>query len=121
MHHLVVKNNRVEGKTTKIGYEGGKDGNDLPVCPKPRRPRSTVPREVLKPFKCINAYSHTTNIDGENEAINMIITDKKSSEEREPLCYYTGSPPQRTGNPLIHDVHFINQVELFSPLASLKN
>ncbi|KVI02924.1 hypothetical protein Ccrd_018782, partial [Cynara cardunculus var. scolymus] len=96
MHHLVVKNNRVEGKTTKIGYEGGRGGNDLPVCPKPRRPRSTIRREVLKPFKCINAHSHTTNHDVKSETLNMTTTDKKSPEEREPFCYYTGSPPQRT-------------------------
>ncbi|KAF5765185.1 hypothetical protein HanXRQr2_Chr15g0700791 [Helianthus annuus] len=119
MHHFVVKNNLVEGKTTKNGY-GGRERNDTPVWPKPRRPRMTVPRELVKPFKCTNAHSQE-NLDGRSEILNMIITDKKSTEERDSLCYYTGSPPQRTGNPLIHDVHFINQVEVFSSLASLKH
>ncbi|KAI3717102.1 hypothetical protein L1987_68465 [Smallanthus sonchifolius] len=119
MHHLVVKNNLVEGKTTKHGY-GGEGNHDLPVCPKPRRPSMTVTRELVKPFKCINAHSQE-NLDGRSEILNMIITDKKTTEERDSLCYYTGSPPQRTGNPLIHDVHFINQVKVFSSFASLKN
>lgn len=49
MHHCV------EGKTTKLGYKGGGDRNDLPVCPKPCRPKSNIiPRELVKPFKCSN-------------------------------------------------------------------
>ncbi|KAK1423542.1 hypothetical protein QVD17_18846 [Tagetes erecta] len=122
MHHLIVKNNLVDGKTTRHGYggEGGEGNHDMPVCPKPRRPRMTVPRELIKPFKCTNAHSQE-KLDGRSEILNMIITDKKTIEERDSLCYYAGSPPQRTGNPLIHDVHFINQVEVFSSLASLKN
>nr|GEU58423.1 hypothetical protein [Tanacetum cinerariifolium] len=116
MHHLIVKSNFVEGKTTKLDYGGGEGKNNVPVCPKPRRPRSTNPREVLKPFKCTNAHSQS-NLDGRSEILSMIITDK----ERETFCYYQGSPPQRIGNPLIHDVHFVNQVKLFSPLATLKN
>ncbi|GJS06326.1 hypothetical protein Tco_0363122 [Tanacetum coccineum] len=140
MHHLIVKSNFVEGKTTKLGYHGGEGKNNVPVCPKPRRPRSTNPREVLKPFKCTNAHRFNvilseisflveflftapiqSNLDGRSEILSMIITDKKTTEERETFCYYPGSPPQRTGNPLIHDVHFVNQVKLFSPLATLKN
>ncbi|GJW53436.1 hypothetical protein Tco_0097521 [Tanacetum coccineum] len=107
MHHLIVKSNFVEGKTTKLGYHGGEGKNNVPVCPKPRRPRSTNPREVLKPFKCTNAHRFNvilseisflveflftapiqSNLDGRSEILSMIITDKVRSCIDVVLLYF---------------------------------
>ncbi|KAE9607826.1 hypothetical protein Lalb_Chr09g0334261 [Lupinus albus] len=64
------------------------------------------------------------NIDEGNGVLNMIT--EKNADKREMICSgclpccYSGSPPRRTENPLVHDVEFIHQVELVSPLSLTK-
>uniref|UniRef100_A0A5B7BXZ4 Uncharacterized protein n=1 Tax=Davidia involucrata TaxID=16924 RepID=A0A5B7BXZ4_DAVIN len=121
MHHLAVKSNLVDTgspeTTTKLGF----GGNDMPVCPKPRRLGSAIP-EFLKPLRC-SKHSHP-NTDGRSSVLNMIA--EKSVDGRESICNgclprcYSGSPPGRTDNPLVQDVQFIHQMELFSPLTRTK-
>ncbi|GAB2231942.1 hypothetical protein Droror1_Dr00010961 [Drosera rotundifolia] len=87
-----------------------------PVCPKPRRPISSIP-EVLNPLvRCSkHRHSYVPYSSARNGTLNII--DEKSSEYS-TCCgcsqlYYPGSPPGRTDNPLIHDVQFRSQWSSF--------
>ncbi|XVF15969.1 hypothetical protein REPUB_Repub09cG0201700 [Reevesia pubescens] len=104
-------------ETTKFGF------GDLeqPLCPKPRRVGPAVP-EFLKPLRC-NKHSQPNN-DGSSGVLNMIA--EKTIDGRESACTgcspscYAGSPPGRTDNPLVHDMHFVHQMELLSPFTRTK-
>ncbi|XP_058180655.1 uncharacterized protein LOC131299103 isoform X2 [Rhododendron vialii] len=98
------------------GFQGGSSATgDRPVCPKPRRLGSAVP-EFLKPLKC---NKHSQQITDEGIGILGMISEK-TTNERESVCTgcspscYSGSPPGRTSNPLVHDVQFTHQMELFA-------
>ncbi|OAY57597.1 uncharacterized protein LOC110606103 [Manihot esculenta] len=116
MYHLPVKSNLVDSSsdTTKLGFRG----NNQPLCPKPRRLGPTIP-EFLKCTK------HSQPISDGRTGILNLITDK-GIDGRESICSgcspscYSGSPPGRTDNPLVHDVHFIHQMELLSPFTRTK-
>ncbi|WOL05903.1 hypothetical protein Cni_G14634 [Canna indica] len=95
-----------------------------PVCPRPRRP-SVAPPEFLFPLSC--QHSHASH-QGISEVLDMTIS-KKNEAGREcismstgcpPSCY-CGSPPSRLENPLIHDVQFVQQADMYSHLGSLFN
>lgn len=120
MHHLSVKSNVVDtGAETRLGY----GCNNPPLCPKPRRLGSSVP-EFLRTLGC-NSHSQM-NSDGRSGTLSMITTEK-TRDEGESLCsngcslsFYSGSPPGRTSNPLVHDVQFVHQMEHYSPLTRTK-
>ncbi|CAH9105843.1 unnamed protein product [Cuscuta europaea] len=94
--------------------------NEFPLCPKPRRLVSTHP-EFLQPLSC--SKHSQMNIDGSRSEVLNIIGDHQKIRDvtySTTLCY-SGSPPGRTDNPLIHDVQFVhNQMQLFSPLTRTK-
>ncbi|GLT39292.1 hypothetical protein SLA2020_134900 [Shorea laevis] len=115
MHHFPDKSGLVDsGKETR--------SNQQPLCPKPRRLGPVVP-EFLKPLRCTK-HSPMDIEDGRNRVLNMIAG--KSVDKREFPCtgcspvYYSGSPPGRTENPLVHDVQFHHQMELHSPFTRTK-
>ncbi|CAL5373460.1 unnamed protein product [Camellia sinensis] len=120
MHHLAVKSNLVNAgaETTKLLIEGS-DGQ--PVCPKPRRLGSPLP-EFLNPLRCTKHSQPNTN---ERSPILNIMAEK-TIDGRESVCTgcsvscYSGSPPSRTDNPLVHDVQFMHQMEVFSPFTRTK-
>ncbi|KAL6345247.1 hypothetical protein AAG906_015730 [Vitis piasezkii] len=110
MHRLAVKSNLVDSgsETTKLGL----GDNELPLCPKPRRLGSAT-SEILKPLRC-NKHSQP-NMDGRSGVVSMIT-------EKTMCCGclasdYSGSPPGRTHNPLVHDVQFMHQMEILSSLT----
>ncbi|OVA05843.1 hypothetical protein BVC80_1383g16 [Macleaya cordata] len=122
MHRVAVKSNLVDSgsELTKLRY----GGDEAPVCPKPRRLGSALP-DFLKLHNCTKHSQLSTN--GRSEFLNM-ITGKSEDTSREsspggnctgcsPLCY-SGSPPRRSDNPLVHDVEFIHQMELLSPFTT---
>ncbi|KAK6922547.1 hypothetical protein RJ641_010851 [Dillenia turbinata] len=95
--------------------------NNTPICPKPRRAGSTVP-DILKQHTCGKHSQQIT--DGRSKILNMIA--EKSNDGRESVCTgcslscYSGSPPGRTENPLVHDVQFVHQMEVLSPFTRTK-
>ncbi|KAI5684017.1 hypothetical protein M9H77_05245 [Catharanthus roseus] len=120
MHHLAIKSNHVETteETTKLSFGGN---NNVPLCPKPRRLGPTLP-EFLKPFGCSN--NSQLHSDGRSGILDMIT--EKAMDERESICTgcslscYSGSPPGRTDNPLVHDVQFIHQMEHYTQYTQKK-
>ncbi|CAK7355658.1 unnamed protein product [Dovyalis caffra] len=119
MYHLPVKSNLVDSisDTTKNGF----GGNNQPLCPKPRRLGPAVP-EFIKPLRC---SKHSQPITDGRSGILSLVADK-AIDGRETTCTgcspfcHSGSPPGRTHNPLVHDVHFIHQMELLSPFTRTK-
>ncbi|KAJ7953168.1 Zinc finger CCCH domain-containing protein 7B [Quillaja saponaria] len=101
----------------------GTGGNDQPLCPKPRRLPPSIP-EFLKPLRC-NKHSQPNSY-GRSGGVLNLITEEKNTDGREPVCSgcspycYSGSPPGRTENPLVHDVQFLHQMEVVSPLTRAK-
>ncbi|GMN28912.1 hypothetical protein TIFTF001_002228 [Ficus carica] len=110
MHHLAVKSDLFDSEleSNKLIVSGG---NDRPLCPKPRRLGPSIP-DFLKPLPCSNHSERNTD---PRSGILNVIADK-NVEGRECVCLpacYSGSPPGRTDNPLVHDVQFVQyQMEL---------
>ncbi|KAI9080427.1 hypothetical protein K1719_037541 [Acacia pycnantha] len=114
MHHQAVKSNLCGSSREKeeiiiIGPKGC-ECDHQPLCPKPRKVSPAI-AEFLKPLRC-STHSHP-NAREESGVLNMIA--EKNSNEKElgcstgclPSCY-SGSPPRRTENPLVHDVQFLH-------------
>ncbi|XP_021908220.1 uncharacterized protein LOC110822411 [Carica papaya] len=119
MHHLQIKSNLVDSCSSNSKFSN----KGQPHCPKPRRPGPSVP-EFLMPFRC-SKHSQTKS-NPRLEILNMIadktiegIESTCSGTGCSPSCY-SGSPPNRTHNPLIHDVQFLHQMELLSPFPTTK-
>ncbi|KAL6960443.1 hypothetical protein U1Q18_038208 [Sarracenia purpurea var. burkii] len=118
MHHLVGKSNILVDAGPEI------EGTDhMPVCPKPRRLGSAIP-DFLSPLGSSTTRHRQPNTHERSGILNMIA--EKTIDGREAACagcppsYLPGSPPDRTDNPIVHDVQFIHQMELFSPFARAK-
>ncbi|XP_022133306.1 uncharacterized protein LOC111005918 [Momordica charantia] len=119
MHrHIATKSNLVDSSP-----ETNNNVNCLPLCPKPRRPRPTIPN-FLVPLRCADRIHSQSSGEGRNGILNIIAG--KNVEGRDCLCSncypscYSGSPPRRTENPLVHDVYFLHQMELLSPFSHTK-
>ncbi|KAG6594753.1 hypothetical protein SDJN03_11306, partial [Cucurbita argyrosperma subsp. sororia] len=113
MHHIAAKSNLVDSSPET-------DHNAPPLCPKPRRLRPAIP-SFLAPFRCAHRIHSQSSSDPRSAILNIIAG--KGVEGRDCLCLncypscYSGSPPGRTGNPLVQDVYFLHQVEIQSPFS----
>ncbi|KAJ4965653.1 hypothetical protein NE237_017502 [Protea cynaroides] len=133
MHRFAVKSNLVDSSSVSTTSKLGFAAEEKPICPKPRR--LGVPPEFLKPLpRCVK---HSQSNAEERSHIFALIDDAKTQEQSgkewelegfagccccccSPTCLYSGSPPTRTDNALVHDVHFVHQMELVSPFMRTK-
>ncbi|KAL2504390.1 Uncharacterized protein Adt_20011 [Abeliophyllum distichum] len=121
MHHFAVKNHLIDtnAETTKLGFKGS---DSTPLCPKPRRLGSALP-EYLNPLNC--SKNRKPNSDARSGVLFMLA--EKTTNGRGCMCTgcspscYSGSPPRRTDNPLVHDVQFVHQMEVFSPFSRIES
>ncbi|CAK8562083.1 unnamed protein product [Lathyrus sativus] len=117
MHRQAVKSNLVDLSSDRKMI--GSRNYDQPICPKPIRLSPSIP-DFLQPINC--SKHSQQNIDERNGVLNMII--EKNGDGMESICNgclpccYSGSPPRRTQNPLVHDVEFLHQMQVVSPLLS---
>ncbi|XP_039139156.1 uncharacterized protein LOC120276470 [Dioscorea cayenensis subsp. rotundata] len=88
--------------------------DELPVCPKPRRPS-----EFVYPLNYMQSNSSHQQVSSEILEMIGIKSDELhecSSNGCPPSCY-CGSPPTRVDNPHVHDVHFLQQAKLLQQYA----
>ncbi|KAG6703030.1 hypothetical protein I3842_07G064700 [Carya illinoinensis] len=121
MHHLAGGKSNLVDSGSDANNLASRGNNDHPLCPKPRRLGAAIP-EFLKPQRC--SKHSQFNTDGRKDILNII--SEKNTDGRETVCNgctpscFPGSPPGRTGNPLVHDVQFVHQMELVSPFTRTK-
>ncbi|CAH8268247.1 unnamed protein product [Arabidopsis lyrata] len=91
-----------------------------PLCPKPRRVCPSLP-DFLKPLSC-SLHSSTCQQSTEGRSDVLSIIDKVQPIEGGTIesMWYVGSPPRRTGNPLVHDLHFIHCLDLLPNFSRSK-
>ncbi|CAF2151307.1 unnamed protein product [Brassica rapa] len=86
-----------------------------PLCPKPRRVCPSLP-DFLKPVSCsLHSSNCQQSSEGRSGVINIIDKPVEGGIE-----WYVGSPPKRTGNPLVHDLHFVHCHDLLPNFPSTK-
>ncbi|OMO83427.1 hypothetical protein COLO4_22487 [Corchorus olitorius] len=121
MQHFPVKSNLLDSGSDTTHHHLAFGATEQPLCPKPRRLGPPVP-DFLNPLRCTKHSQ--PNADGRGGVLNMIT--EKTIDGRESSCSgcwpscYAGSPPGRTGNPLVNDVQFIHQMEILSPFTRTK-
>ncbi|CAM6109675.1 unnamed protein product [Calypogeia fissa] len=86
------------------------------ICPKPRRVTnvSCPPAEFLKTSRRRRSHSSQVRAEGEAgfEILDIFLSRSGFGDSSSFGCsppYFCGSPPSRSGNPLIHDVQFTHQ------------
>ncbi|CAN7080859.1 unnamed protein product [Brassica oleracea var. botrytis] len=91
-----------------------------PLCPKPRRVCPPLPH-LLNPISC-SLRSSNCQRGSEARSGVLSIIDKVQPMEggTTETVWYAGSPPKRTGNPLVHDLHFIHTLDLLPDFSSTK-
>ncbi|KAL3845006.1 hypothetical protein ACJIZ3_002409 [Penstemon smallii] len=108
MHHFAVKNNLFDTNEDTTNVQSL--GNNGPICPKPRRPSSALPSQFLD--LTVSCNKHCEMYYDGRSAIQNTISNKKrdgggGGESPLATCEWLESPPGRTENPLVHDVHFL--------------
>ncbi|KAH8955561.1 hypothetical protein BDL97_08G145500 [Sphagnum fallax] len=103
-----------ERRRQRGGYRGEGHEEEV-ICPKPRRATniSGPVTELMKPSR--RCRSHST-MRGEGDAgfeiLDIFLSKGGYNDTSSFACsppYFCGSPPSRSGNPLIHDVQFLHQ------------
>ncbi|CAK9217250.1 unnamed protein product [Sphagnum tenellum] len=103
-----------ERRRQRAGYRG--EGNEEEViCPKPRRATNVLgpATEFMKPSRRRQSHSTVrTEGDAGFEILDIFLSKGGYNDTSSFSCsppYFCGSPPSRSGNPLIHDVQFLHQ------------
>ncbi|CAA7019328.1 unnamed protein product [Microthlaspi erraticum] len=90
-----------------------------PLCPKPRRVCPSLP-DFLNPLSCsLHSSSCQQSSDGRSAVLSTIEKVQPIEGGMESM-WYAGSPPRRTGNPLVHDIHFISCLDLLPNFSRTK-
>ncbi|CAH2064397.1 unnamed protein product [Thlaspi arvense] len=89
-----------------------------PLCPKPRRVCPSFP-DFLKPLSC-SLHSSNCQQSSEGRSGVLSVIDKPIEGGTIESMWYAGSPPRRTGNPLVHDLHFIHCLDLLPNFSRTK-
>lgn len=85
------------------------------ICPKPRRPSSMLcpVNDYLKPSRRRRSQAPVrAEGDAGFELLDIFLSKGSCGDLSSFGCsppYFSGSPPSRSGNPLIHDVEFLQQ------------
>eukprot|EP00252_Welwitschia_mirabilis_P007327 TRINITY_DN18583_c0_g1_i11.p1 TRINITY_DN18583_c0_g1~~TRINITY_DN18583_c0_g1_i11.p1 ORF type:complete len:172 (-),score=24.05 TRINITY_DN18583_c0_g1_i11:452-967(-) len=88
---------------------------DVVVCPKPRRAGMVLHHipDLVKPIRRqLNFAPDCTDSEPAGEILDIFMSKSTFGDSSNLGCsppYFCGSPPSRTDNPLVHDVHFIHQ------------
>ncbi|CAK9233122.1 unnamed protein product [Sphagnum troendelagicum] len=103
-----------ERRKQRAAYHGERTEEEV-ICPKPRRATSVSGplTEFMNPSR---RYRSRTTVQGEGDAgfeiLDIFLSKGVYNDTSNFACsppYFCGSPPSRSGNPLIHDIHFVHQ------------
>ncbi|PKA61451.1 hypothetical protein AXF42_Ash014368 [Apostasia shenzhenica] len=94
-------------------------GDGTVICPKPRR---AFAEAAIHSFRGTSAQpTEHPDLKSANQLLNVLTTmgsDEPIHQSDLPLPFFCGSPPTRSGNPVVHDARF-GEAVLPCPVAGL--
>ncbi|KAH9553303.1 hypothetical protein CY35_08G001100 [Sphagnum magellanicum] len=103
-----------ERRKQRVAYHGERTEEEV-ICPKPRRATS-VSGPVTEFMNPSRRRRSCTTVRGEGDAgfeiLDIFLSKGVYNDASNFACsppYFCGSPPSRSGNPLIHDIQFVHQ------------
>ncbi|KAL3680981.1 hypothetical protein R1sor_023937 [Riccia sorocarpa] len=113
-----------ERRRVRTGFRSDA-GEEEVICPKPRRVTnvSCPAPDFLKPSRRRRSHTSQSRAEGEAgfEILDIFLSRSGYGDSSNFGCsppYYCGSPPSRSGNPLIHDVQFTH-IQRIPPAPSV--
>ncbi|KAK4272481.1 hypothetical protein QN277_021035 [Acacia crassicarpa] len=104
------------------GYETLSDDKEHVICPKPRR-ASVLSQMFVRPFRYhLSQQGEGYDSKGGADILDIIFEESYGEEPRNLDAslppYFVGSPPVRSGNPLIQDSQFVYEKKASAFLSS---